>query len=188
MISFAYTMIEKIKEIVKKECEKDKWDWDYHLVSVVKYANQLAEKLGADKEIVEISAWLHDITRLKGDVENHHISGAIEAEKILKQLKYPLGKIERVKHCIYAHRGSQNIKRETIEAECVASADAMSHFDNVPALLYLAFVKKQMSIEEGKNWLRNKLERSWNKLIPEAKKIVLPKYEAVKLLLGKKIN
>ena len=66
-------MIEKIKNIVKKECEKDNWSWDYHMVSVVKYAHQLAEKLGADKEIVEISAWLHDITRLKGDPENHHI-------------------------------------------------------------------------------------------------------------------
>jgi len=177
-------MIEKIKEVVKKECEKDNWSWDYHMVSVVKYANQLAEKLGADKEIVEVSAWLHDITRLKGDPENHHISGPIEAEKILKQLNYPQDKIEKVKHCIHAHRGSQSIKRETIEAECVASADAMAHFDNVPALIYVAFVKKQMSIEEGKDWVRNKLERSWKKLIPEAKEIVLPKYEAVKLLLG----
>ncbi|MHA1721275.1 MAG: HD domain-containing protein [Promethearchaeota archaeon] len=154
------------------------------MVSVVKYANKLAEKLGADKEIVEVSAWLHDITRLKGDPENHHISGPIEAEKILKQLNYPQDKIEKVKHCIHAHRGSQSIKRETIEAECVASADAMAHFDNVPALICVAFVKKQMTIEEGKNWVRNKLERSWKKLIPEAKEIVLLKYEAVKLLLG----
>ena len=177
-------MIEKIKNIVKKECEKDNWSWDYHMVSVVKYANQLAEKLGADKEIVEISAWLHDITRLKGDPENHHISGHIEAEKILRELGYPQAKIDKVKHCINAHRGSQSIKRETIEAECVASADAMSHFDNVPALLYVAFVKKQMNIEEGKTWMRNKLERSWKKLIPEAKEIVSPKYESVKLLLG----
>ena len=177
-------MIEKIKEIVKNECEKDNWSWDYHMVSVVNYANQLAEKLGADKEIVEVSAWLHDITRLKGDPENHHISGPIEAEKILKQLNYPQDKIEKVKHCIHAHRGSQSIKRKTIEAECVASADAMAHFDNVPALLYVAYVKKQMTIEEGKNWVGNKLERSWKKLIPEAKEIVLPKYESVKLLLG----
>ena len=177
-------MIEEIKKIVKKECENDNWSWDYHMVSVVKYANQLACKLGADKEIVEISAWLHDITRLKGDPENHHISGPIEAERILKELNYSQEKIDKIKHCIHAHRGSQSIKRETLEAECVASADAMAHFDNVPALLYVAFVKRQMKIEEGKTWVRNKLERSWKKLIPEAKEIALPKYEAVKLLLG----
>lgn len=177
-------MIDKIKKIVQKECEKDSWSWDHHMVSVVKYAKQLARKLGADEEIVEISAWLHDITRLKGDSENHHISGPIEAEKILRELGYPQEKIDKVKHRIHAHRGSQNIKRETIEAECVASADAMAHFDDVPALLYGAFIKNQMNIEDGKGWVRNKLERSWNKLIPEAKKIVLPKYKAVKIILG----
>lgn len=176
-------MIDKIKKLVQEECKQDPWNWDHHIVSVVKYAKQLAKKLGADEEIVEVSAWLHDITRLKGDPENHHISGQIEAEKILRELKYPQEKIDKVKHCIHAHRGSQSIKRETLEAECVASADAMSHFDNVPALLYVAFVKKQMDTEEGKKWVKNKLERSWNKLIPEAKEIVLPKYEAVKLLL-----
>lgn len=176
-------MIEKIKNIVKKECENS-WSWDYHMIPAVKYAKLLAKKLGADEEIVEISAWLHDITRLKGDPENHHISGPIEAEKILKGMDYPQERIDRVKHCIHAHRGSQSIKRETLEAECVASADAMAHFDNVPALLYVAFTKKQMNIEEGRKWARNKLERSWNKLIPEAKGMVRQKYESVKLLLG----
>ncbi|MDD5253518.1 MAG: HD domain-containing protein [Candidatus Nanoarchaeia archaeon] len=175
-------MIEKIKDIVKKECGGDSWSYS-HMVSVVKYANQLAEKLGADKEIVEISAWLHDITRIKGNPENHHISGPIEAERILRELNYPQDRIDKVKHCINAHRGSQSIKRETLEAECVASADAMDHFDNLPTLLYVAYVKKQMSIEEGRISVRNKLERSWNKLIPEAKEIILPKYEAAKLFL-----
>ncbi len=74
-------MNEKIKEIVRKECENDDWSWDYHMLSVVKYANLLAERLGADKEIVEISAWLHDITRIKGYPENHHITGAIRLKK-----------------------------------------------------------------------------------------------------------
>lgn len=177
-------MIDKIRKIVQKEClKKDNWSWDYHIAPVVRYAKQLAKKLGADEEIVEISALLHDITRLKGDSENHHISGPIEAERILRELKYPQEKIDKIKHCIHAHRGGQNIKRETLEAECVASADGMAHFDNVPALLYTAFVRKQMDIEEGKNWVRNKLGRSWSKLIPEAKELVLPKYESVKILL-----
>jgi putative nucleotidyltransferase with HDIG domain len=179
-------MIDKIKEIVHKECKKDNLSWDYHIVSVVNYAKMLAKKLGADKEIVEISAWLHDITRLQGDPENHHISGPIEAEKILRKLKYPQDKIDKIKHCINAHRGSQDIKRETIEAECVASADAMAHFDNVAATLYLAYGLKKMNIEDGKRWVMDKLERSWKKMIPEAKEIILPKYEAAKIILKEK--
>jgi putative nucleotidyltransferase with HDIG domain len=177
-------MIEEIKELVHKECiASDIWNWDYHIVAVVDNAKKLAKQLGADEEIVEISAWLHDITRLRGDGDNHHITGQVVAEEILKKLSYPQEKIDKVKHCIHAHRGNQSIKQETVEAECVASADAMAHFDNIPFLFYVALFKKQRSIEETKIWLRTKLERSWNKLIPEAKEIVRPKYEAAKLIL-----
>ena len=42
----------------------------------------------------------------------------------------------------------------------------------------------KMNIDEANNWLMQKLERSWNKLSPEAKEIVKDKYEASKLLLG----
>lgn len=176
-------MIEKIKEIVKKACENDEWSWDHHILSVVKYAKILAERFKADKEIVEIAAWLHDITRMRGKPQDHNITGAAEAEKILKELNYPQERIDKVKHCIIAHRGSESIKRETVEAECVASADAMAHFDNIPALLYVAFVKKEMNPTEGMKWIREKIERSWNKIMPEAKDMVLPKYEAAKLIL-----
>ena len=46
------SMDEKIKDIVRKECGED--DYKYHVAIVVKYANILADKLGADKEIVEL--------------------------------------------------------------------------------------------------------------------------------------
>jgi hypothetical protein len=35
-----------------------------------------------------------------------------------------------------------------------------------------------MDINEGINWLRNKLQRSWNKMIPEAQNMVRDKYNA----------
>lgn len=174
-------MIEEIEELVKKEVGKDGW-MEQHIASVRKYALILAEKLNADAEVVEIAALLHDITVLKGDAY-HHITGAVKAEKMLKKLKYPKDKIGQVKHCIQSHRGSQNVKRETVEAECVASADAMAHFDNVPALLYLVYVKKKMGITDGKEWIKKKLEKSWAKLIPEAKALVQEKYDAAKTLL-----
>jgi len=40
-----------------------------------------------------------------------------------------------------------------------------------------------MGIDEGTRWVLNKLERSWNKLIPEAKEIIREKYDAIKLAL-----
>jgi hypothetical protein len=41
-----------------------------------------------------------------------------------------------------------------------------------------------MDIDEGINWLRKKLQRSWNKMIPEAQELVRDKYEAALKILG----
>ena len=184
-------LVDKIRDLVEETCNAETNEyiggWP-HTVSVVKYGKSLAEKLGADVEIVEIAAYLHDYASIKDAsfTPEHHIHGAAEAEKILSSLDYPAERIEKVKHCIYAHRGSQKILRETLEAECVANADAMAHFDAVPNLLHLAFVKWGMGIEEGTEWVKAKLERSWNKLTPEAKDIVKDDYAAIKKVLGQK--
>jgi putative nucleotidyltransferase with HDIG domain len=183
-------IVKKIRKLVEEECKKDTnifgdEIWTYHVLSVARHARFLARKLHADEEIVEIAALLHDIAGIKdrGNYENHHLLGAEEAEKILRGFKYPQEKIEKIKHCIRAHRGSKSINRETLEAECVASADAMAHFDEIPALLHFAFVRLGMGVDEGSKWLRDKLNRSWSKLIPEAKEIIKDKYEATKIIL-----
>jgi len=181
-------MIERIRKTAEKVCKKETnyfgyGAWTYHIVSVVKYAKFLAQKLKADEEIVEIAALLHDYAC--GVDENlyteHHIHGARLAEELLKEFDYPIEKIERVKSCILSHRASKNIPKESIEAEIVASADSLSHFDNVHSLLYLAFVKHKMGVSEGTKWVLDKLERSWNRLtLPEAKEMIREKYKSIK--------
>ena len=183
-------IVEEVKKYVKEEAGKDTNPFTIdayytHIVPMVRYSKRLARKISADEEIVEIAAWLHDIGSLKGEYENHHISGAKYAEEFLKKLNYPTEKIEKIKHCIISHRGSLKIKRETIEAECIASADGMSHFDNIVSLLNLALVIRKMSVEEARTFSRDKLQRFWDKMIPEAKEIVKEKYEAAMLLLEK---
>ena len=86
----------------------------------------------------------------------HHIHGANIAENILKQFNYEEEKINKVKECILNHRGSVNNTKLTIEEKCVADADAISHFDSIPSLLYLAYVNKHMNIEEGRNFVVEK--------------------------------
>ncbi|MBW2997143.1 HD domain-containing protein [Candidatus Woesearchaeota archaeon] len=181
-------MIDEIRKHVKEQCMKETNffgmnAYSYHFRTTVKYAKLLADKLGADKEIVEIAAWLHDIGSITGNYDDHHIAGAEYAEELLKGYDYPQEKIEKVKHCIIAHRGSKSIPRETIEAECIASADAMSHFDNVPGLFHLAYSIRKKNVEEAKEFVIGKLQRSWNKLTPEAKEVIKPKYESMKVLL-----
>lgn len=157
----------------------------YHIEAVVKNAKILAKKYNADEEIVVIAAWLHDVASITDYslYDKHHIYGADIAEEILKEFNYEQEKIDRVKMCIINHRGSVNNERLTIEEKCVADADAISHFDNVPNLLYLAYVEKKMSIEEGIKFVKEKLERSYRKLSDESKKFYSDKYNNVMSLL-----
>jgi len=150
----------------------------YHIEAVVENAKILADKFGANKEIVTIAAWLHDIASITDYslYEMHHIYGAEIAEELLTKFNYEQNKIDLVKECIKNHRGSINNEKFTIEERCVADADAISHFDNIPSLLYLAYVNKNMGIEEGKDFVKNKLERSYNKLSDESKNYYLEKY------------
>lgn len=181
-------IVEEVRKHVYEKYHEDERDdgmnlYDIHVKYVVEYAKQLAKKLYADIEIVEISALLHDIGRLNSTKENHHIIGAQYAEEYLQTLGYPIEKIKRVKHCIFAHRGSLSIPRETIEAECVASADAMAHFRNISDMFYFVYHDLKESSEKGKQMVKDKFERSFNKMIPEGKEIVRDKYEAIMKIL-----
>lgn len=186
------SLISRITNMVEEQCKSDTnifgyEGWTDHITVVVKYSKLLAKELNADSEIVEIAALLHDYASVldKELYSEHHIHGAIEAEKILLTYNYPKDKIERVKECIIEHRGSVVLEKTSRESICVASADAMFHIDNMPALLHLAYCNKGMETSEGAKWVRNKIERSWNKLCPEAKKIMKEKYDSVQCLLGK---
>lgn len=183
-------MIEEIERIVENACksESNKYGygiWSHHIVYVVKYAIQLAEKLDADVEVVEIAALLHDYAGIKDCVltEEHHIHGAEEAQRILAGFGYPQEKIQIVKDCILTHRGSVPMERLTPEAECIASADAMTHVFQVPSLLHLAYVNHGLGIDEGKKWVLNKIERSMKKLCPEAREMIQEHYLKVKAVL-----
>jgi uncharacterized protein len=183
-------MIKDIERIVEDACKSDsnKYGygiWSHHIVYVVKYAKLLAEKLDADPEIVEIAALLHDYAGIKDSsmTKEHHIHGAVEADRILTEFGYPKDKIKLVKDCIFSHRGSVPMERMTPEAECIASADAMTHVLQVPSLLHLAYVNHNLGIDEGKAWVLNKIERSMKKLCPEAREMIHEHYLKVKDIL-----
>ena len=99
------------------------------------------------------------------------------AESILKEYRYDENKIALVQNCIRNHRGSLNFEKNSLEEVCVADADALSHFESIPDLLYLAYAQRGMNIEEGKKFVRDKLTRSFQKLSVESKKYCRDKFE-----------
>ena len=178
-------VIEKIKTIILKLCKKNTW-WKWHIESVVKYSKILAKEMNVDEEIIEISAWLHDIQKIKGIRELHHVNGASEAEEILKKFGCHQNKIEQVKHCILTHSSDKKYTPESKEAIILHNADALSHFDNFMAFAHWVYGLDSLSIEEGREALIEKYEKNWNKLtLLEARKIAKPKYDAIKMVLKK---
>lgn len=175
------------KHVIKRYQERDDAEgidmYETHIKYVVEYSEVLAEKLNADIEVVEIAALLHDIARIDGLNENHHIEGAKYAEELLNSLRYDPEKISIIKDCIVSHRGSTVIPQKTIEAKCLASADAMAHFRSIPDMFYFVYKDLGCDIEEGKEKLRKKFSESYAKMIPEAKEMVEEKYVAVMKIL-----
>ncbi len=172
---------EVIKRSNKFEKEHSYNFWNIHIKFVVENAIILAKKYNADVEIVTLAALLHDIASITKEEyqENHEIIGADIAEKLLRDNNYPKDKIELVKRCILNHRGSKIVKKGTIEEICVADADALAHFNNVPTLFSLAYNKNKLSIEDGKIFVKEKLARSYNKLSNQTKKDYEEKYKSI---------
>jgi uncharacterized protein len=181
-------IVEQIRKFVEKECKKSSSKYGFepyrdHFIPVVNNAKQLTKKIGGDIEIVEISAWLHDIGSIICGRENHHITGAEIAEKKLRELNYPEKKIEHVKKCIMNHRGSIDNNLESVEEQIIAEADTIDAFDKIAGLFEVAFIWEKKDRYEAKKSVKQKLMNKWNKLSEESKELIKPKYDAVILLL-----
>ena len=184
------TIKNRIEEIVEQACAADTnifgHDiWTHHILPVIQNAKRLAPRFDADPEIVELAALLNDYASIKDKAlyEDHHVHGPIEAEKLLKRFGYPEEKTEAVKDAIATHRASVRVEYRSAEGACLANADAMSHIEHVPSLLYLAYIHHGMGIDEGKTWVKAKLQRSWQKLRADVQDIVRSNYEAALKLL-----
>lgn len=185
-------VVDSIKAELLKRCEnyKEKYGYDFwndHIKYVVKNSIELAKKYGADIEIVELGALLHDIAMPSelGPREEHNVYGVQIADELLTQLNYPEDRKERVKECVLRHRGSKDLPRNTIEEECVADADVLAHFDCIPSVFHLAFGKNEfdLSIEEGTEFVKKKLERDYNKLSDRTKIELKDRYENIMRVL-----
>ncbi|ELY46746.1 HD domain-containing protein [Natronorubrum sulfidifaciens] len=104
-------------------------DW-HHVERVETLAETLLERhpqsASVDDRVVSLAVLLHDIGRNKedrGEIDDHAIWGGWEAGRILEAVGAAPETIEHVKHCIRAHRYSNEIDPETLEAKLLCDAD-----------------------------------------------------------------
>ena len=185
-------IVESVKEYIIRQSDEyksnadDHYDfWNEHIKYVLDESVKLANEYGADVEIVSLGALLHDIALINkvGDRKDHHVNGEIISRKVLDDLGYDSEKKERVLKCVYNHRSSKNA--ESIEETCVADADILAHFDNIPMLFNSAFVRNNVKLNNIKEWLEETFERDYNDLSDKAKETFKNRYELIKSVVIK---
>ena len=101
-----------------------------HIERVLKNAVEIGKREGADLEVVEVAAILHDMFESKETHSNiegfrHEVQGALEARRILATLGFDEQFVEAVSHCIEAHRKRTGPEPRTIEAKCLFDGDKL---------------------------------------------------------------
>jgi len=153
-------LLDKIRNIVIDTCKQLERldDYNYHISVVESLAVDLGKRFGANEEILRIAALLHDIGRIKFGPGKHEETGAIEAEKILKELKVEEKAIEKIVECIREHRHEKPTIPVSLEAKILKIADAYSHFKKPLEIIYMR-AKIEEKLEESLIWMKNKLEK-----------------------------
>ena len=185
-------IIKEIENYVKERCEEyknnsiDNYDfWNEHIKYVYEESKNLANIYNADYEVVSLGALLHDIALIEnvGDRKEHHINGKILANDILDKFNYNSINKEKVLNCIFNHRSSKNATN--IEELCVADADILAHFDNIPMLFNSAFNRNNIKLNEVRNWMKEAFEKDYNDLSDKTKETFKDKYKTIyKIVIG----
>jgi len=170
----------EVERIVKQACVTSAFypesSW-VHSQNVAKIARSLAAKNKGNQLVAYAAGLLHDLGSVRYGRENHHWTGARDAAVILKSLGFAPSFVAKVTHCVYAHRGSVNVKRKTRESVWVAAADAIDHFVRIDELI--SVTKNDLLLEEAdaRIFLLEKFKRDWEKIPDEARPLVRKDYE-----------
>lgn len=177
----------KIEVLAKNQKYIDESDdhydfWEQHIKYVVNNALDLATQNGADAEIVELGALLHDIALIAkvGTKKDHHVNGAVLAKELLAKYDYPQDKAELVIGCVLNHRTSKNATN--IEELCVADADILAHFDNMDMIIN-NIKRNNSTVDE----VLERCRRDFIDLSDNSKEVFKPKYDLFVAELKKKL-
>ncbi|MFP4424340.1 MAG: HD domain-containing protein [Candidatus Woesearchaeota archaeon] len=174
-------MIEKAKQKFFQMIDDFGFD-PYHLRPHVpeaeKWVKHLLKKYPeADAEVVILAVWLHDIGHYPVPTEiDHAVRGEERAREFLEKFNYP--KMEKVLHCIRAHR-CKDVLPNTIEAKIIACADSASHMTDS---IYFDIAKND---KENNQEFRAyaKMERDFRDLFPEIQEELAEILDAWKRLI-----
>jgi uncharacterized protein len=102
--------------------------WD-HTLRVYNLCDHIGKAEGADRVVVGIAAYLHDIARGRQDHTNgrvcHAQEGARLARRFLRTLPLKPDQADNIVHCIESHRYRGRVRPRTLEAKVLFDADKL---------------------------------------------------------------
>jgi HD superfamily phosphodiesterase len=128
-----------------------------HILPAVDIAGEFADTLDANKRNTQIAAYLHDIGRVPHPF--HAAVGNYVSRVVLRWCGCPKKDIDEICYCIRVHEGKKGFN--TIEAEIVANADAVSQFENFLYMFSLYYSTHGKDIDKTKRWLKDKYQRDY---------------------------
>ncbi|WP_101296401.1 HD domain-containing protein [Halegenticoccus soli] len=97
-----------------------------HILNVVELAAHIAEREGADVDVVRVAALFHDIAKLDADQEVHAEEGArVAREYLASHGDYPRSFVEQVCQCIEDHSYQGPLSDVSLETRCLIEADIL---------------------------------------------------------------
>ncbi|ALG81687.1 metal dependent phosphohydrolase [Halanaeroarchaeum sulfurireducens] len=97
-----------------------------HIMNVVELATEIAEREGADVDVVTVAALFHDIAKLEVEQDRHAEEGATIARKYLETHgDYPPSFVDRVCESIERHSHQGDLTDLSPETRCLVEADML---------------------------------------------------------------
>lgn len=154
--------------------------WADKINAMIAITCNLAQKYGADEEIVIIATLLHHFSALMERDKNDGSTDAGEAmETLLSRLGYPKDRIRLVKNCLAYQNERDDHSKPSAEQTLMADAYAFSHIQALASLFHEVYENIDVMLEAGVERIKRKLQRDWRELSEQGKIIYKEKYERI---------
>lgn len=133
--------------------------WE-HVKAVVTLTLKLADLTGADREVIEAAAWLHDVCKVEG--EKHPEEGARFARNFLPKTDFPSQKIDRVARAIENHIGLwRNEPLQDLESQVLWDADKLAKIGLTAAFHWTGGTLSEGTPKSTEDLIANGRDADW---------------------------
>jgi len=179
------SLVQTSKDLAYSENDRTKMPIRANITLATEKGIEIAKKLDANVEIVEIGTYLMDCLLGQAIQENRigdHISMSLDkTNEILQDFDLSEEVKENIRHCVSEHHGVE--KFHSLESEIVCNADCY-RFVSVKGFFFTVRYLREMPYEDLVKLLHDKVDEKWSALSLEVcKEELSPEHEAIVGLL-----